>query len=113
MRTTNQGRKMPIITGSHPELGESEFLDEEQKRKYQSMMGILTWINTSLRLDISYTVSYLSRFQSNPRKGHMTSVIRIFGFLEKYPTRGIGIYHRPIEEDLNIPKWRLILVTNI
>ena len=81
--------KTPMITGSHPELDESEFLDEEQKRKYQSMMGILTWINTSLRLDISYSVFSVSSFQYNPQKGHMMNVLRIFGFLKKYLTRGI------------------------
>lgn len=44
--------KTLTIIGSYPELDETDFKDGEQKRKYQSMMGILTWINTSLRLEI-------------------------------------------------------------
>ena len=85
--------KTPMVAGSHPELDESPLLDEDRKRKYQSLMGILTWMNTSLRMDISYAVSSLSRFQSNPREGYLCDVMRIFVFLKKYPTRGIRINH--------------------
>ena len=99
--------KVSMVAGSHPELDESELLDEKQKTKYQSMMGILTWINSSLRLDISYAVASLSRFQANPRKGHLADVTMIFGFLKKYPTRGIRIDSRPIE---GIPKFKNIQI---
>ena len=94
---TIREEKTPMISGSHPELDDSKLLDDNDKRKYQSCMGILTWINTSLRFDISYAVSSLSRFQTNPREGHMNAVMRIYGFLKKYPKRGIIIDHRPIE----------------
>ena len=86
-----------MINKLHPELDESPLLDDKQKTRYQSCMGVLTWIMTSLRFDIAYAVSSLSRFQTNPRQGHLEAVLRIYGFLKKYPTRGIGIDSRPIE----------------
>ena len=89
--------KVPMVAKSHPELDETMFLDEEGKRKYQSLLGILTWIYSSLRMDISYSVNSLSRFQANPGEGHLKEVLRIFGFLKKYPERGIRIDHHPIE----------------
>ncbi len=86
--------KLPMKPGDHPEEDESDFLDNDQHRLYQSMMGMLQWTVSIGRLDICYAVSSLSRFCTNPREGHLERVYRIFGYLRKYPNKAIGIVER-------------------
>ena len=89
--------KVPMSGGDHPELDESPELSNEEQTKYQSNIGILQWIVTSGRFDISYAVASLSRFNSRPREGHMKRVRKIFGYLKKYPKRGFLVDPREFD----------------
>jgi hypothetical protein len=81
----------PMITNDHPEMDDSDLLNEKEKRIYQRLMGILQWMVSLGRFDICYAVSSLSRFNSAPRKGHMQRAIRVFGYLEQTPKKCIEI----------------------
>jgi hypothetical protein len=75
----------PGVIDSHPEMDESPVLTAEMKREYQSLMGKLQWALTIGRIDITYEISSLSRFNANPRANHWTAVMRILGYLKKFP----------------------------
>ena len=83
--------KTPMATNDHPEMDDSDLLNEREHRIYQRLMGILQWLVSLGRFDICYTVSSLSRFNSAPRVGHMNRAIRVFGYLEQTPKKSIVI----------------------
>ena len=84
----------PMETGDHPEMDESEIMDDEGHRKYQMLMGILVWVVTIGRIDVAHSTSSLSRFTACPRKGHETRALRVFGYLKKRPNRRIVVDSR-------------------
>ena len=61
----------PLEKGDHPELDQSEFLDDEGISIYQSLIGSLQWAVSLGRLDIMTAVMTLSSFRAMPRKGHL------------------------------------------
>jgi len=81
----------PCATSDHPEEDESDILDNKRHREYQSMAGMAQWLTTLGRLDICYAVSSLSRFCSCPREGHYKRMVRLWGYLKKYPDKSIAI----------------------
>ena len=73
----------PLVEGDHPELDDSELLDFDGIKQYQSLIGGLQWVIQIGRFDITTSVMTLSRFRAAPRKGHMERVKHIFGYLSK------------------------------
>ena len=73
----------PLEPGDHPELDDTELLDEDGIRQYQSLIGSLQWAISLGRFDISTAVMTLSGFRSAPRKGHLERAKRIIGYLYK------------------------------
>ena len=73
----------PLEKGDHPELDDSELLDEKDIRIYQSMIGSLQWAITIGRLDITTAVMSLSSFRAAPRAGHLARARRVYGYLAK------------------------------
>ena len=71
----------PLEKGDHPELDETEFLNEEGIQKYQSLIGALQWAVSIGRIDINTAVMTMSAFRSAPRTGHLDRVKRIYGYL--------------------------------
>ena len=62
----------PIEKNDHPELDESELLNIDGQKQYQSMIGALQWVVSLGRFDIATAVMTMSRFRAEPRIGHMT-----------------------------------------
>jgi hypothetical protein len=83
--------KTPMKTNDHPEEDESPILDNDMHREYQSLIGMLQWAVSLCRIDICYAVSSMSRFCSCPREGHFSRLLRIWGYLKKYPGRSLRI----------------------
>ena len=73
----------PMSESYHPELDDSQFLNNEDGSKYRSIIGSLNWAITLGRFDIQYATSTMARFNCAPRMGHMKGVIRIVGYLKK------------------------------
>ena len=80
---------LPVNT--HPELDDSELLDEKGITQYQHIIGVGQWLVTAGRVDIAYAVSSMSRFSAAPRKGHLKLAEQIFEYLNKYPKCGYTI----------------------
>ena len=59
---------------------DSEYFD---KQTYQSAVGSLLSLATRSRPDISYAVSNVARFASNPTTQHWTTIKRILDILEE------------------------------
>jgi hypothetical protein len=74
----------PLEEGDHPEIDTSEFLDEEDIQKYQSLVGSMQWLITLGRWDIQTAVMTLSSFRSAPRKGHMERARRIYAYVNRF-----------------------------
>ena len=81
-------------------MDETPFLDEEGITKFQSIIGICQWIQTSGRFDITFAVTNLNRFAHCPREGHLLRAQKIFGYLKKCNNRGYII--DPREPIVNI-----------
>ena len=73
----------PLEKGDHPELDDSELLDEEGISKYQSLIGSLQWAISLGRFDIMTAVMTMSSFRAAPRKGHLERVKRIYSYIAK------------------------------
>ena len=74
----------PMECGDHPELDETDILDNEQIPVYQMLIGCAQWAITLGRFDIQYATMILSRYSIQPREGHLKRVLRIFGYLKHH-----------------------------
>ena len=86
-----KGCTSPLERNDHPELDETEVLDEHDQRKYQSMIGALQWVVSLGRFDISTAVMTMSRFRAEPRSGHLKRVKRIYGYLRKFKDGAVRV----------------------
>jgi len=55
---------------------------------FRSICGKLRYL-TATRMDIEYALNRCSRFQKNPKKQHLEALMKIIGYLKKYPDLGI------------------------
>ena len=84
-----RGYDSPLPPNCHPEMDESELLDEEGIKKYQSVIGALQWAVSLCRLDIGCAIMTMGRFRSAPRKQHLEYVKHIAGYLSKFKDAAI------------------------
>lgn len=57
--------------------------------KYRNLIGVLLFISTGTRLDITYSVNYLSRFQNCYDRAHYKYALRVLKYL--YHTRDLKL----------------------
>ena len=71
--------------GVGPELSldqpEENLLNEEGKRRYQSITGVAVYLAQVCRYDILYTVNQLTRAMSKPSKAHMGAPKHLLRYL--------------------------------
>ena len=79
--------RIPMTAGDHPELDESELLDHQDKEFYQMLIGMARWVIHLGRIDIMFALSCLDRFSAAPRQGHFDRLIKVWGYLKKFPSR--------------------------
>jgi len=73
-------------------------IEIDERIKYRNLIGELLYISTGTRPDISYSVNYLSRYQSCYDQTHYKYAIRILKYL--YKTKDIKLtYCDDIEGD--------------
>ena len=58
---------------------------------YRSIVGMLLYLSTNTRPDISFTVSQVARFSHNPKKSHATAVKTIVRYLNRTSDKGMII----------------------
>ena len=67
----------PIEYVDHPELDETNILDNQQIPVYQMLIGCAQWAITLGHFDIQYATMILSRYSIQPREGHLKCVENI------------------------------------
>src|SRR6056300_696374 len=90
----------PMVLSYEPELDGSPELNDEDRRYYQELIGMLRWATELGRVDILLEVSLLSQYQASPRDGHMEQALRIFSFLRRYSK--LSLYMDWREPDLKL-----------
>jgi Reverse transcriptase (RNA-dependent DNA polymerase) len=90
---------LPLEHGDHPELDMSNFLNEEDTQKYQSLVGAMQWAVCISHIDITTAVMTLSSFRAAPRIGHLERAKRVYSYLSKMKQAVIRI--RTDEPDLS------------
>jgi hypothetical protein len=73
----------PLEKGDHPETDDSDILELDGIKQYQSIIGSLQWAVQLGRVDITTAVMSLSSFRAAPRKGHLQRAKRVVGYLSK------------------------------
>ena len=69
-------------------LGTERGKDEVNPSRFRSLIGSLKYlINT--RLDLTYSVNYLSRFMSNPSSEHMNTAKRVLRYIKGTSSFGL------------------------
>ena len=71
----------PLEPNDHPEIDESELLEEDDRAKYLSMIGQLHWLITLGRFDVMSATMTMAHFQAALRIGHLCRLCRIYGYL--------------------------------
>jgi hypothetical protein len=74
----------PALTDFHPELDDTPFLDEDSVTLYQSYIGMLHWAVELGRIDITHFASTMAKFAALPREGHLSYVVKCFGYIQKH-----------------------------
>ena len=82
LKVTNLWKeKLPYSPGEHPELYSSALFSEAQNRLYQQLVGMGEWAVQIGRFGIRYALTSLNRFSAGPREGHISHLVKIFGYL--------------------------------
>jgi len=80
-----------MATGDHPEMDDTGFLNNDEHSKYRMLIGCGQWAITLGRFDVMFSIQTMARFTAAPRQGHITRVLRIFGYMKAYAKYGIII----------------------
>ena len=89
----------------HPEMDDTPLLDLDGHRKYQMVLGMLQWLMSIGRPDLSQVVASLNRFGAAPREGHLKLALRAFGYIKQTPNKVIAIDSRPLPIDRTAPDF--------
>jgi len=81
----------PMTTDDHPEVDDTTFLDSKLHSIYRFLIGSGLWTSILGRFDILNAVSTLSHFLQSPRQGHLSRILRVFGYLKFNHTLGISM----------------------
>ena len=94
--TLRQNNKIttPLPKDYHPELDNSEFLNDEYIEVYQSYIGILRWGVELGRIDLCHACSLMARFAAAPRTDHLTKLLGVFAYVKKHLQSRIVFNHR-------------------
>jgi len=79
------------IPAAKTPLGKNELEENwpQHPWKYSSVVGMLIYLATNSRPDITYAVSCAARFNSNPKQSHATAVKTILRYLKKTRDKGL------------------------
>ena len=58
---------------------------------YRSIVGMLLYLSTNTRPDISFSVSQVARFSHSPKQSHAIAVKRILRYLKRTETQGTNV----------------------
>ena len=86
-------------TGGHPEIYESDLLDQEQMSQYQMSIGSVQWDVLLGRYDFQYATNTMARFKQRTREVHMNRDFRMFVYLKHHLQANIHFYPQQINTE--------------
>jgi hypothetical protein len=96
-RTPNQDPS--TSNGAAKVLEKYRELNPVNKRLYQKLMGMLQWIKTLGRFDITEAVTKLAKYQSSPKQGHLDLAVGVFAYLRCTIGYGLAMDSTPLVPD--------------
>ena len=93
----------PAPTDFHPEIDQTDFLDEDNVWLYQSYIGILRWATELGRVELTHTAATMAKFSTAPRQGHLKGLLRAFAYCKKHITS--MIVFDPMPRDFSNITW--------
>lgn len=96
----------PLVTGFDAYDNSSEQLNETDHSKYRSIVGCLLFIANTVRLDIAFATSLLSRFLVTPRTIHLKAAFRVLQYLVQ--TKDFGIHYSKAGSLLTFKDFRYL-----
>jgi len=107
-RALSKGTNAPLSTGYRPEDDVTEELGDEDASYYQSLIGVLRWINEIGRIDITCEISMMSSMVACPREGHLAQLYHMFSYFKKHHNARIVMdptYPSIDENDFELQDW--------
>jgi hypothetical protein len=71
----------PLVKGFDPSDVSTRLLDENEHLKYRSIIGCLLFVANTVRMDISFATSLLSRYLVSPRTIHLKAAYRVLQYV--------------------------------
>jgi hypothetical protein len=86
----------PVSTPMDPSLPSSltastEESTDKERKEYAAMIGCLTWGHVMTRPDLSYALSVLNKYCTNPGKEHFAAVKRGLRYIKGTLDKGITL----------------------
>jgi hypothetical protein len=89
-------RNTPLPTGITLDSNMSPKTDTERRqmdgKPYRAVLGSVMWGQLATRPDLSFTVSLLARFQSNPGIDHWNALMHVIGYIKNTMDYGLTYY---------------------
>ncbi len=76
--------KTPMPDDYHPEVDDSPLVNSDNAAIYRSITGSINWLVTLGRFDLAYANSTMSRYNMQPREGHMKQAKRMLGYVKAF-----------------------------
>ena len=74
----------PLDPGDHPKLDASNFLDKDNTKIYQSLIGAMQWEISIGRWDIQMALMTMLSFCDQPRIDQLLHIKHMYGYLIKF-----------------------------
>ena len=80
-----------LIKNDHPELDTSDLLDNMNKYKYQSIIGVSHWLTIWGNFYIFTAIMTFSHFRFKPRNSYLDRMKRIYSYVKNFSCGSIRV----------------------
>jgi hypothetical protein len=92
----------PLPKAYTPELDNTRLCTEDHASRYRQKIGMLKWAVEFGRMDIHVETAMMSRYQVEPRVGHLEALFVIVHYLKRFPFKRIVFDPRTVTVDENV-----------
>ena len=96
----------PLVKGFNASETTTRELTEDEHLKYRSIVGVLLFVANTVRLDISFATSLLSRYLVTPRIIHLKAAYRVLQYIVQ--TKEFGIEYSPNGQIVDFKDFRYL-----
>ena len=96
----------PLVKGFDPSDTSTKLLNEEEHLKYRSIIGSLLFVANTVRMDISFPTSLLSRYLVSPRTIHLKAAYRVLQYIVQ--TKDFHLEYSPSGSSLSFKDFRYL-----